>query len=85
MPKQAKIRYQTMFDRTIFDYLEKKQMEYKHKTLSETVNWLIRQIKMLDDFKDKDKQETKAGPTNSRFVGDHIMNKLGIDTSYGSD
>jgi hypothetical protein len=82
---KTKIRHQTMFERPIFDYLEKKQSEYRHKNLSETVNWLLRQVKMLDDFQEKEQKEKAEKKQEPKFVGDHLLNKYKIDNPYGGD
>jgi len=64
-----------MADQKIFNWLERKQKEYRHNNLSKTLNWVLRQNIMLEKI---DIREDKPAdqPTPDKFVGDKILKDI---------
>ena len=57
----AKVIYQYLIEPEIYAYLEQKQRKSRHKTLSHTLNWILKQNiiieKMAEDQQSLEKQK----------------------------
>lgn len=73
----AKIYYQYLIPLDIHEYLMKKHKQFRHKNLSQTINYLLWQIKGLEQSS-KSQEEKKQEPTQSNVIGD-LEKKYGID------
>lgn len=75
----ARIVYQYMMPVHIHEYLLKKHKQFRHKNLSETLNYLIWQLKGLENIKLDDKDE-KPKEEKQDLISD-LEKKYGIDTN----
>jgi len=70
----AKIIYQYMIDPKVNQWLEQKQKQYRHKTLSRTINWICKQNMILE--KGAMQEQEKKQPKKNEWIGEKIREEL---------
>ena len=68
--------YQYMIHPRVKGYLERKQKEYRHKTLSQTLNYILNQNLMLEQMGNDETTEEKPKEKGNEFVGDKILREI---------
>jgi len=75
----AKIIYQYMIEPKVYVWLEKQNKKSRHKTLSHTINWILKQNIMIEDMAEK---ETEKKPVQKKSIYEEMAEKYNLK-KYG--
>lgn len=74
----AKIIYQYMIEPKIYAWLEQKNRQARHKTLSQTINWILKQNVMIEKYAEEQDKQVQKKEIKKKSIFDEMEEKYNL-------